>query len=250
MYVDDPEKPGRRRVHLMRHGAVSYLLEDGRRVADTDLVLLTAEGEAQARAMGALLADVPLDRAFCTGLMRTRQTAEHVLAGRALTLEAVEPLREIRAGHVDELPEAALEDEYVYAALRAHEPGRRFGRGEAYADFYARVTAAFERLLLEGDWQSALLVAHGHTNRALLAWTTGAGLAGFGHVEQDLGCLNVLDFDVVDGRIARRFVRLINFTPENPAKRGVRFTSLERYAWNRARLRDAALKAKAGPAGS
>ena len=235
----DPWKPGRRRVYLMRHGAVSYLLADGRRVADTDAVVLTEDGVRQARAMAAVLAEVPLDLALCTGLPRTRQTAETVLAGRAVAVGTIAPLREIRPGPIDDLEAAAVMPEYVYAAERAAEPGWRFGRGEAFDAFYDRVTAAFERLLLDGGgWQRVLLVAHGMTNRALLAWTTRAGLPGMATFEQDLGCLNVLDFDVEGGRIVRRYVRQLNMTPHGLAKHGVHFTSLERLAWQRAALLD------------
>lgn len=234
-------KDGRRRIYLMRHGAVSYLLPDGRRVADTDAVDLTADGIEQARAMGRVLAEVPLDRAACTGLPRTRQTAEHALEGRGLEVEVIAPLREIRPGRIDDLAEHRIEPDYVYAMERAAEPGMTFGGGEAFAGFYDRVTATFERLVVApGDWHRMLLVAHGGTNRALLAWTTRAGLDGLATFEQDLGCLNVLDFDVHDGRIVRRYLRQLNMTPRSLSKHGLVLTSLETMVAQRARLRAAA----------
>jgi hypothetical protein len=64
----------------------------------------------------------------------------------------------------------------------------------------------------------------------VLAWVVGAGLAGLGAFDQDMGCINVLDFDVVDGRIVRRLLRTVNLTPYDPAKNGLHLTAMERLA--------------------
>ena len=45
--------------------------------------------------------------------------------------------------------------------------------------------------------------------------------------EQDPCCLNVIDADVVDGGIQRRFIKLTNATPVNHAKHGNNLTSME-----------------------
>jgi hypothetical protein len=64
-------------------------------------------------------------------------------------------------------------------------------------------------------------------NRTILAVALGAGPEIYRRVEQDAGCLNVLDIDGVeqDARVA--YVRLVNFTPYNAAKQGMQETSLE-----------------------
>ena len=76
----------RRRILLMRHGAVEYFDEHGRPYPPDD-VPLTVPGVEQARAMGRAIAasGVRIDRAITSGLVRTRTTAEHVLNAAGAT---------------------------------------------------------------------------------------------------------------------------------------------------------------------
>ncbi|BAI74891.1 phosphoglycerate mutase family protein (plasmid) [Azospirillum sp. B510] len=60
----------RRRLYLLRHGHVAYYDADGRPL-NPKLAALTERGRAEARAAGALLATVPLDRVLCSGLPHT-----------------------------------------------------------------------------------------------------------------------------------------------------------------------------------
>ncbi|MEC9346575.1 MAG: histidine phosphatase family protein [Pseudomonadota bacterium] len=219
----------RRRVYLFRHGDVRYYDDKGVRVAEPDLVSLTDHGHAQARQMGELMADLPFDRAFCTGLLRTEQTARGILGGRTdPELGVVPGLREIRSGDTNVMTRDEVVHEFVYAMEHAAKPGMRFARGEAFADFYGRVTAAIEPLLVGGDWKTMLLVAHGGTNRAILSWLTGGGLPTMYAFEQDTCCLNIFDVDVEDGAIRRKYLRMTNYRPDDVFKARDWRTTLER----------------------
>lgn len=225
------ERPhGRRRIHLMRHAEVSYVDPATRRLLDPRMVELTADGERQAEAARAALAATPLDRVVCSGLPRTRRTAALVAAGRGLAVEDRPDLIEIRSGRLSDVPPERFDAEFVYGFEAAAAPGARFAGGEAFADFERRVVAAFEALLAEPGWESALVVAHEGVNRMALAWAAGAGLAGLGAFDQDMACINVLDVDVADGRIVRRLLRTVNLTPYDPTKNGLHLTALERLA--------------------
>lgn len=223
-----PGTKGRRRIHLMRHGAVSYFDARGQRVDDPTAVKLTATGREEARAMGRLLAEVPFDRAVCSGLPRTRETAELVLGDRALALEERPDLREIRSGGTAAFDGADLEHDYAGALERAAEPGARYMGGEVYAEFEARILPAWEALLAEPDWTQLLLVCHGIVNRVILSWMIGGNLAQLGLFEQDTGCLNVLDIDMPEGTPTRKLLRLVNYAPADEVKREHYLTSLER----------------------
>ncbi len=226
--MDNPAE-NRRRVYLMRHGDVRYYNDRGERVADPDLVPLTERGQDQARMMGELLAETRFDRAYCTGLLRTRQTAEGALGGRAEpVLQFAPDLREIRSGATDLMTRSEAIDEFVYSMEHAAKPGARFARGEAYADFYARVTKGIEEVLLQDGWKTMLIVAHGGTNRAILSWLTGGGLATMYAYEQDTAALNIFDVDVVDHAIRRRYLRMLNYRPDDVLKAEDWRTTLER----------------------
>ncbi len=222
----------RRRVYLMRHGDVRYVTDSGERVPDPELVNLTDHGQTQARRMAGVLRDVSFDRAVCSGLPRTRQTAEPILVGRGLVLEERPVLKEIRSG--GEYPEPPAEGlpAHVYTLENAADPDTRWAGGEVIAEFHDRVIGGLETLLLEPGWNSMLLVLHGMVNRAILSWIARGGVAGMAGFEQETCCLNIFDVDVIDGAVARRFARQVNMTSDNLTKQGIYQTSLEQgYAY-------------------
>jgi len=221
----------------MRHGEVSYRRPDGRTEFSTQ-VALTDEGVEQARQMRELLAQVPFDLGAHTGLTRTRQTAELVLEGRGVRLEEIEALREIEAGPIEHLSDQRIDAEFTYGLERAAEPGAAFPGGESFAAFRDRIIPAFESFLQRPDWTTALVVGHGGTNAVILAWVTRGGLAGLSAFEQDAGCVNIIDVDVIDGEIVRRMIRGVNLTPYNLAKHEHYLTVAERIvAGHRAKPR-------------
>lgn len=233
-----PGTSDRRRIYLLRHGAVEYLNPDGSRVGDARDVGLTATGREQAAQVAELLKDVSFDRVVHSGLPRTRKTAEIVLGKlRRHTMEAVPDLREIELGHIDHVPEDRIEAEFSYGFEAATDPGASLARGEPFGPFFERVTSAFENLLRQPGWTRMLMVGHGGTNRVILSWMARGGLHSLASFEQDEGCLNVLDVDVVNGEVPRRYVRAMNLTPYNLSKERLYLTTLERIAEDRLRRR-------------
>lgn len=189
---------------------------------------LNPTGVAQAEALGTLLAEAPIDFAACTGYRRTRQTAALATAPRELEIHTIEGLSEAQVGTFEDIqtPEE-MEAVFVRAFENAADPGARFLTGEPYAELWDRVAAAWRSLLRRGDWSHALVAAHGVVNRTILAQALDSGPQIYRRIEQDTGCLNVLDIEG-DGDEARvAFVRLINFTPYNATKLGMHQTTLE-----------------------
>jgi probable phosphoglycerate mutase len=210
----------RRRIYLFRHGAVDYVDAEGNIVAAPDDVSLNAKGRVQAAAMRELFAEVTVDRALCSGLRRTRETAELVLGERVLDL-GIEPMfAEIRAARTAPAVPFDLVQQVAFSHWKATEDGSRFLGGETYADFYARIAAAMESTLRDPDWHNLALFAHGGTNAAIIGWTSGLGLSAFGTIDQSTCCLNVLDFDFLPGGLhpVRRIVRGMNITALDPTK--------------------------------
>jgi broad specificity phosphatase PhoE len=232
----------RRRLLLMRHGAVDYFDAAGRPLPPDD-VPLTGAGVAQARAMGAALAaaGVTIDRAITSGLTRTRQTAAEVLAAAcaAVPLEHWNELQEIRPGHLPSIPEARLRDAFIGAFAGPAPRTARFLEGESIGELLDRTVPALQRLLALRDWDTALLVLHGGVNRALLSWFLTGEPSFLGGLEQDPGCLNIID---VGTGPADSVVRVVNFCAIDPLQTGTRLSTmehmLERYLALRQRLID------------
>jgi broad specificity phosphatase PhoE len=208
----------RRRVYLFRHGAVDYVDGSGAWVDDPDAVELNSEGRAQALAMAEMFADVPVDKAVCSGLARTVQTGETILGERGLTLDVVSGLREIQHGH-GLAGQYDIMSDVAFSHWRASSDDATFLAGERYRDFYARIAATMDDLLEDTCWHNLAIFAHGGTNTAVLGWATGLELQAFGLIDQAMCCLNVLDFDVdEDGAVVRKVVRAMNITADDPVK--------------------------------
>ena len=219
----------RRRIHLLRHAEVTYIDAHGQRVADTLAVDLTEHGRGQAAALGAMLAQTPIDKVICSGLPRTRQTAEIVAAGRNLPIDELPALDEIRSGARAQMPPDRVSWEAAYALWRAGEPEARFRNGERFDHFVTRIGQGLAEILAQQDWNDLLLVLHGAVNRAILCWALGTGLTSFPALDQDFCCHNLIDIDVdAQGHIARKVVRAINVTPYDIAKREMKLTSSEK----------------------
>lgn len=212
----------RRRLLLMRHGDVSYFDESGRPVSP-DGVPLTAAGEAQAHAAGLWLAAQPIDRVITSGLARTEATARIALAAAGLTIEpeAVPALREIRGGRP--APDGAPPDlTSVFAGAVGLDA--RFMGGESVGELLERCLPALEDLLAAPDWDCALLVLHGAVNRGLISWFLTGQPSFLGGIEQDPGCINVID---VGARPAEAIVRLVNYSPGRAAPPASRISTIE-----------------------
>lgn len=225
------EQGRRRRIYLMRHAEAAYFDAGGARVPDPHAVSLTPRGRQQALAMADWLNPVHFDRAICSGLPRTLETAMLVLGGRDLALETAPGLAEIRGASLAERASLSPTD-YAYSMFRAADPGASFAAGETFAAFRDRVLPTFIDILQDRAWTNLLLVCHGGTNRAILTWFLGLGLDAFGQFEQDSGCLNILDFDQLAASdiIVRRIVRALNLTAEDTAKTASRLLAMEWFA--------------------
>ena len=159
--------PGRPVVWLARHGETEWsrtLRHTGR----TDIPL-TAEGEAEARALRGPLAAVAFDRVLCSPLSRARETCE--LAGLGDRAELTDDLLEWDYGDYEGR---------TSADIRADRPGWLLWRdgcpdGESAADVGARADRIVAELLAtpaaadEEGGATIAVFAHGHVLRVLAA---------------------------------------------------------------------------------
>ena len=216
----------RRRVYLMRHGQVTYFDDTGRPIVP-DQVPLTDQGRAQAEAAGRVLAHVRFDRVIVSGLPRTLETAQCVLA-QAMhrpPIEAWAEFVEIRGGRLKDIPEAELEREFTSAFQGVVPEQARFLRGESVGELMDRVHPALERLAADRSWDTALLVLHGGVNRAILSYALTGSRLFLGNLMQAPGCINVIDVGERAGH--DWIVRAVNHSPTDVAHAETRLTTME-----------------------
>ena len=227
------ENPDRRRIYLMRHGEAAYVADDGTVTDNPRQVNLTAEGRRQASFQSRVLENIAFDRAVCSGLPRTMETAGIVLGERAApTLEIVPALEEIQGGGArEDFTDPAYLKHIANPWADGHDPDATFLRGERFGDFASRVVPAFEAIVHQPTWHQLLLVLHGAVNRMIFNHITGLGWRGDLAIEQDNACINVIDVDVdADGKPIRYLVRLVNLTSYNLSKEGIHLTNMEQTA--------------------
>lgn len=125
---------------------------------------LTEAGREQARALGRLLADDPVDLAVTSEFARTRETTELVLAGRDVPRLVVPDLNDIRFGSF----EGKLLTEYRGWAGSAGPADACPGGGESRALAAERFARGF-RIVLEREEGTALVVTHALPIRYVLS---------------------------------------------------------------------------------
>jgi probable phosphoglycerate mutase len=217
----------RRRIYLMRHGSVAYFDGAGRPVLP-ESVPLTEAGRGQADCAGHAFAAVGVrfDRVIVSGLPRTVETAQRVLAvtGQALEPEVWPDLHEIRGGRLSDIPPDQLRRAFtgVFEGLVGEQ--QRFLGGESIGELMDRVHPAIARLRADPAWDTALLVLHGGVNCAILSLALTGQRLFLGGLAQEAGCINALD---VGDESADWVVRFVNHVPPSPLQPQARRTVME-----------------------
>lgn len=200
-----------RRLYLMRHGETLYL--GGRSEDGSDL---TPEGRRQAERAAEAFSGVPLDLVLSSPARRSVGTARIVADTQGVAVEVVPDLREITPGKL-----AGQDLGHIFSQVVTFFTGHTvtsdtpFLGGETFRVVRERTAGVVHALLGRSGWTNALAVAHGGANMALLAGVLGIDAGEIPRLEQDLACINAIDF-FDDG--PRGLVRLVNFSAHDPLK--------------------------------
>jgi alpha-ribazole phosphatase len=196
------------RLYLVRHGQVEGYQE--KRYNGQRNVSLTEIGKQQSERVCACLSAVALDAVYSSDLDRSRYCARLIADDHGLVVVAEEALREINFGDWEgrtwvELQEAYPDDwqKRLQDLTNYQVPG-----GESLQDAADRIRPVIRRILEKHPNGDVALVAHGGVNRIILLDAIGAALEQAFSIEQDYGCLNIIDY-LDDGLSV---VRLLNGT--------------------------------------
>lgn len=153
---------------------------------------LDERGVAQAAAVAARLAPVPLVAVVTSPLERCAETADAILAGRDLTAQVEPRLVEVRYGDWTGRPLGELAKEPLWKIVQAHPSAAVFPgpEGEGLATASARAVAAVRewdaRITAEhGENAVWLACSHGDIIKALLADALGLHLDQFQRIVVD-----------------------------------------------------------------
>jgi broad specificity phosphatase PhoE len=222
----------RRRIYLMRHGAVKYFDEAGRSVANPDTVPLTMQGVAQAKAAGAAFAQAGIyfDRVVCSDLLRTHQTAGHVLdalkhAGLPTTIpQHISALQELKGGRLADIPAGHERQAFLGAFDGVVQEEAQFLGGETIGQLLDRVLPQIDALRADKSWDVCLLVLHGGVNRAVLSYLLTGQRTFLGSIAQATACINAID---VGDEQEVTVLRLMNYSPTDVLQVSTRKTTME-----------------------
>jgi broad specificity phosphatase PhoE len=191
------------RLYFMRHGETAWSLS-GQHTGRSD-ISLTKQGEAEALRLGRRIRAITFAQAFCSPLLRARQTAE--LAGFSKTILIEADLAEWDNGDYEGK---------TYADVVAGRPNWNLfhdgcPNGEMPADIAARADRLVDRFsALDGN---IAVFAHSHLGRVLAARWLGLAVEHAECFILDTASLSILSYDREDGK--PRSLRLWNSTPKN-----------------------------------
>lgn len=195
---------------LLRHGALPQA-EPRRFVGQRDLPL-SAQGLSQAAAWRDALADVRLDGAWCSSLSRCRAMADVILDGRSPAAISSDALREVSLGRWEGLSVDEVRSRFPgeYERRGADLTNVAPADGESFAQAQARAWDAIERIMAHTEG-TALVVAHGGVNRAIICRVLGMPLHRLFSLDQDYAAMNLIEFPAA--KPPR--LRTLNLPPES-----------------------------------
>ena len=192
--VDRSVRDQRVRVFLIRHGQV--VDHELFRFQGHNDVGLTETGRLQLEAVAERLAPEHIDEIYSSDLTRSRQGALTIARGRDLEPVVVTELREMHFGVFEGRTYREIMADYAEVMHRWRQDiyNVRLPEGESLADLDRRVNAAFDGLRAGKEGKTIAVVAHGGVNRVILARALRLEPAHCFRIEQDYGCLNVIDY--------------------------------------------------------
>lgn len=194
------------RIHLIRHGQV--IGHEQRRYNGQNDVALTERGVEQYHLLKERLADSRISACYSSDLTRCRIGADIICQQYNIQPVHRSELRELNIGIWERLTWQEIQSRWPeeWQARQNDLVNYRVPGGENLLDVQARVMPVVREILERHQGQELLLVGHGGVNRIILLTAIGAPLVAMFNIEQNYGCLNIIDY-YPDGRAT---VKLLN----------------------------------------
>lgn len=184
----------RTRIYLVRHGQIQGH-EEKRYNGQAD-VELTAEGQAQYGLLQLRLRNKDFTAAYSSDLKRCSEGARLLGAEHGLEPVLKKELRELHIGDWERKTWRELQAAYPeeWQARLDDIVHYRVPGGESLLEMAERVRPVIREIAIAHQGEEVLVVGHGGVNRIILLDAIGAPLDRLFYIEQDYGCLNVIDY--------------------------------------------------------
>ena len=176
-------------------------------VGHTDLDI-TEVGILQMEHLAERLRLVNLKAIYASDLTRSVKGAQIIARYHNVPIISLPELREMYFGAWEGLSMSEIQDRYPGELERRKDDPSNYrtpGNGESVRALAERIIPCLEGILDALKGSDILLVGHGGVNRVILCNALGLDLANMISLQQDYGCLNIIDY-----RADSRLVRLIN----------------------------------------
>ena len=182
----------RTRLYLTRHGEV---VNHGVYNGQTD-VDITPKAIQQMERLRDRLADKDLRAAYSSDLIRTRKGAEIIAQPHGLTPMAFPEFREVNFGRWQGLSYVQVMEQFPADIPQwlSNVEHFRIPEGESMIEVRQRSIPKLQELIELHRGGEILLVCHGALNRVILAEALRLPMAHLLRLEQDYGCLNIVDY--------------------------------------------------------
>ncbi|HIJ87502.1 MAG TPA: alpha-ribazole phosphatase [Desulfuromonadales bacterium] len=194
------------RMYLIRHGQVVGF--DQPRYNGQADVALTDLGIEQYHLLKERLVGKNISACYTSDLSRCSTGAAIICQAFGIEPTVHRELRELDIGAWEGLAWEEIKSEWPddWQARFDDLVNYRVPQGENLLDVEARVMPVITQVVERHKGEEVLVVAHGGVNRIVLLNAIGAPLAGLFNIEQNYGCLNIIDY-YEDGRAT---VKLLN----------------------------------------
>ena len=183
------------RIYLVRHGQVKGY-EKIPICGHTD-VDLTETGVLQLEKMAERLRLVEPGAIFASDLKRAVNGARQIARYHNVPVHFLPELREMYFGDWEGRSLGEIIRNYPEELeKRTKDPSHYAcpGGGESIFRLSDRIMPVFERICAEEAGKDIVIVAHGGVNRVILSHALGLDLSRIFNVQQDYGCLNIVDY--------------------------------------------------------
>ena len=182
------------RLYLIRHGQV--INHDAGVYNGHNDVGLSDLGVRQMESVAWRLKDENLDAVYCSDLIRSRAGGELVAREHGRDPLPDPSLRELDFGVWAGMTFREIEENYP-GGLEARSRDLihfRPPEGESVGDLRDRVLTTVRSIIEQHHGGSVALVVHGGVNRVILADALRLDVVNFYSIDQEYGCLNIIDY--------------------------------------------------------